>query len=458
MSEHQRSHVGIVLLRKGGLALTLVSAIVLSACSGGGGAAAPNASAGGGCEPAAAGEVVHLTFTSWIPDFQQVVDLWNSENPNIQVDYTEVPEGSSGTYQNYLNQIKSGQTDDLGFIGYETLPTFLVQGGLKNFYDCPGVADAKAQFLDSVWNLTSLGEANTTYALGLDYGPDALYYRKDLFDAAGISVPTTWDEFLAAAQTIKQDNGHIMNIDASGCPTFWPTLFQQSGAHWFSRNDNSWNVNLAGDDSKRAADYIQGLVDEELVTTYPCFQDEFTKAYNTGEIWATLGGPWMTSLLASVAPDTSGNWQVAPIPQWEAGENRVPAWGGAAMAMFSGSAHPYEASQFAIWATTSPEALALDNVNGGLYPPIRDVVSKVDVMQEGVAFYGNQKVWEVFDEAANNVTTDWTWGPTMTQVNADLSNEMAKAFAGDQTVFEALKAIQQKTLDAMAAEGIQTSQ
>ena len=30
-----------------------------------------------------------------------------------------------------------------------------------------------------------------------------VYYRKDLFEANGISVPTTWDEFVAACATLK---------------------------------------------------------------------------------------------------------------------------------------------------------------------------------------------------------------------------------------------------------------
>ncbi|MDR1799350.1 MAG: extracellular solute-binding protein, partial [Bifidobacteriaceae bacterium] len=283
------------------IAVLTLSVASLAACGGSGdggsgssGTAASGAGTTGGeatgagtCQPA--GEPVTITFTSWIPQFQEIVDLWNSTHPDIQVQYTEVPEGSSGTYQNYMNQIKSGKTDDLAFIGYETLPSFLVQGGLRDFSDCAGVMEAKEQFLDSVWDLTSIGDPNAVYALGVDYGPDALYYRTDLFADAGIEVPTTWDEFYQAGQQIHDLGGHIMNVDAAGCPTFWPTLFQQSGAQWFSRDEESWTVNLAGDDSKQAADYLQKLIAEDLVTTYACFGDEYTKAYNTGEIWTTPG-------------------------------------------------------------------------------------------------------------------------------------------------------------------------
>ncbi|MDR1798674.1 MAG: hypothetical protein LBR19_02125, partial [Bifidobacteriaceae bacterium] len=116
--------------------------------------------------------------------------------------------------------------------------------------------------------------------------------------------------------------------------------------------------------------------------------------------------------------------------------------------------HPYEAAQFAIWVTTATEALELDNVNGGLYPPLKDAVAKVPAMQTGVEFYGGQNVWELFDDAALHIPPGWVWGPTMTQVNQDLSDEMSKVFQGQQTVYEALGVIQTKTIDTMEAQGL----
>ena len=41
------------------------------------------------------------------------------------------------------------------------------------------------------------------YAVPFSYYQWGVYYRKDIFDANGISVPTTWDEFVAACATLK---------------------------------------------------------------------------------------------------------------------------------------------------------------------------------------------------------------------------------------------------------------
>ncbi len=40
----------------------------------------------------------------------------------------------------------------------------------------------------------------------------ALYYRKDLFDKAGLSVPKTWDEYAEDAVKIKALGGNITNF------------------------------------------------------------------------------------------------------------------------------------------------------------------------------------------------------------------------------------------------------
>ena len=37
----------------------------------------------------------------------------------------------------------------------------------------------------------------------------AMYYNKDILDAAGVEVPTTWDELKAACEKIKETNPDV---------------------------------------------------------------------------------------------------------------------------------------------------------------------------------------------------------------------------------------------------------
>jgi multiple sugar transport system substrate-binding protein len=434
--------------KRAGIALATLTAggLVLSGCGASGGSDADADE----CEPAPDGEQVTLTLSTWIPNFQETVDLWNSENPDIQVDYTEVTQGNQGTYQAYLNQIQAGNSSDMGYLDYDVIPTFRVQDGLYNIYECAGVLDHKDRYMDAIWNMTTLGEEEGLYGLGLDFTPTSLFYRADLFEEAGIAIPTNWDEYYEAAKAVRATGSYIANLPAWG--SFWPTNWMQAGENWFSLEDGEWRVEIdrGGDE---IAEFLQRLIDEDLVTSYPLFQDEYSKALNEGAIWSQLGGTWGVALIPVTAADTSGNWRVAKMPTFE-GSDSISAWGGAALSVFKGTEHPYEASQFLIWATSDPDALALNSSRGGLYPPIKDIVAEVPAMQEPAPFFGGQRVFEELASWSGDVTPDWTWGPTMVQVNADLESEMAKALSGEQTVADALAVVQQKTVDAIKAQGL----
>ncbi len=67
-----------------------------------------------------------------------------------------------------------------------------MQGGLEDIGACAGISDAKKDFSSGLWNQVTFGESKSVYAVPQDSGPMALYYRKDLFEKAGLSVPETW--------------------------------------------------------------------------------------------------------------------------------------------------------------------------------------------------------------------------------------------------------------------------
>ena len=58
-----------------------------------------------------------------------------------------------------------------------------------------------------------------TYAVPYYAGSKFVFYRKDLFEKAGLEVPTTMDEFVDAAVTLKQANpeaGELLRLLAPG--------------------------------------------------------------------------------------------------------------------------------------------------------------------------------------------------------------------------------------------------
>jgi len=429
--------------------VALLSALTLAGCTSGG------AGGTGGTDTAAcapADGAVTLDFTSWIPGIEDVVAMWNDENPDIQVNVQTGPNGNSGTYQSFFSQLKAGNAPDLGQIEYDALSSFRVQDGLEDLAACEDVVAAESEFIPWTWGQVTLGTENSVFGIPQDSGPMALFYRADLFEANGIAVPTTWDEYKAAAEKIRALGGYITNFSTSDINQFAGFVWQANG-DWFADNGDQWTVDLTGPESTTVADYWQGLLDSDLVATYPAWTEEWNNAYNSGEVWTWNSAVWGANSISSGAPDTAGDWAVAPSPQWQAGEQSSGNWGGSSIAVFKGSEHLYEATKFALWLNTSDEALTALNESANIYPATTAGLS-LPSLQEGVDFYGGQKIYDVFAEAAAQVNPDFVWGPTMTQTYADVSDGFQKAVTGQGTLLEALQSAQESTIATLQAQSI----
>jgi len=429
-------------------ALGIVAAISLTGCAAGSGSDSTDGAVD--CTPAEG--KVELSYTSWIPGIETVVDMWNEENPDIQVTVQTGPNGNGGTYKNFFNQLSAGNAPDLGQIEYDALPNFRVQDGLTDLASCANVLDSKADFIDWTWNQVTFGEEDAVYAIPQDTGPMAMYYRKDLFEKAGIAVPTTWDEYAAAATAIRAQGGYITNFPQNDVNWFAGLVWQADGS-WFSNEGEAWDVTLTSPESEKVADYWQTLISDDLVSKVPAWTDEWNNAYNTGSDWTWISAVWGANSISSGAPDTTGNWAVAPMPQWNAGDEKAGNWGGSSTAVLKGSEHPYEAAQFALWLNTDPDALTALNKEANLYPATKDGLS-LPVLSEGVEFYGNQTIYDVFADAANQTNADFTWGPTMTQTYADVADGFGEALGGSGTLNDALSTGQTKTIAALEAAAI----
>ncbi|MCT9818827.1 extracellular solute-binding protein [Microbacterium sp. W1N] len=428
--------------------VALLSALALSSCAAGDSTAGTDASAD--CAPSD-GKVT-LEFTSWIPGIEDVVAMWNDENPDIQVKVQTGPNGNSGTYQSFFNQIKAGNAPDLGQIEYDALSSFRVQDGVENLAACEDVVAAESEFIPWTWGQVTLGTSDGVYGIPQDSGPMALFYRSDLFEQNGIAIPTTWEEYKEAAVKIRALGGYITNFSTADINQFAGFVWQDGGT-WFGNDGDAWTVDLAGDKSAQIADYWQELLDEDLVATVPAWTEEWNNAYNSGEVWTWNSAVWGANSISSGAPDTAGAWSVAPLPQWSAGGAAAGNWGGSSIAVLKGSEHVYEAAKFALWLNTSDEALTALNTSANIYPATTAGL-KLPALQEGVEFYGGQKIYDVFAEAAEQVNPDFVWGPTMTQTYADVSDGFQKAVTGQGTLLDALTAAQESTVSTLKSQSI----
>jgi multiple sugar transport system substrate-binding protein len=225
-------------------------------------------------------------------------------------------------------------------------------------------------------------------------------------------------------------------------------LLWQNNANMYSYSDDKWHVTVESDKSKQVADYWQKLIDDKLVRTdLANGSTQMFAAYQNNQMATQIGAAWGYTGMRDNLPDQAGKWSIVPMPTWGADGNSGD-WGGSTVAFMKGGKHLYEAAEFNTWLNTDPDALAMANDVGGLYPASTDGLD-MPALSKGVPYYNNEKIFDVFAASSKKVDTDFSWGPTQKTVNLALQDAMSKAVAGDGKLTDALAAAQASALKSM---------
>jgi multiple sugar transport system substrate-binding protein len=230
-----------------------------SAPAGGGGAAA------GTCPPSAQGQQITMWSPLTGPDGDEMTALANQfsqENAQgIKVTHTAQPE-----YLQKLNTAAAGGSlPDMTVIRAGDIGEMVVRNVLKPMSDealnaASGADTLEGQFTEAVWNAGEI-EGNR-YAVPLDIHPLVLYYNKDMFQQAGITMPTdrpmTKDEFEQAVNTLTKDGIAGVAIGTAFQTGAWfQGLLRQFGGQLTDENGTKATYN--SEQGVQAATYIHDL-------------------------------------------------------------------------------------------------------------------------------------------------------------------------------------------------------
>ncbi|MGW8482635.1 ABC transporter substrate-binding protein [Microbacterium sp. NPDC055903] len=392
---------------------------------------------------------VTLTYWSWSSQAQNFVDTFNASHPDIQVDLKVV--SGDTAYQNLFNALKAGTAPDLAMVEYQALPNVRLQDGLEDVSACDPVSDLSDRIYPWTYEQVSLG-TDALYAAPVDTAPLALFYRTDVFEAAGLDAPTTWEEYREVAQQLDTSGVPVASF-APGDMNLLLSLMWQAGAAPFQYEGDTFTFDMTDEAAVTVADYWQGLIDDGLVNTSlePFSPDQF-KAWNDGAIATIVGPVWMSRVLATNAPDSAGKWAVAPLPQWDAGAPASANMGGSSAAVIAGTEHPYEAAVFLDWISSSAEAAPIVYQAGGL--PASDLDGDDEQLSAPNPFYAEQPILEVFTESSAIVGTNWNWAPNITNVTQYMKDALAEAMGGGGTLTDALAATQERAADDLRDQGV----
>ncbi|WP_326566101.1 ABC transporter substrate-binding protein [Amycolatopsis rhabdoformis] len=393
-----------------------MTALSVAACGGGGG------SSSGGDIPAAAGPNEHVeltlaTFTEF--GYEALIPEYERLHPNIKITHRKT--GQGGPYaQDMMTKLAAGAgLADVQAVEEGHLSDILAKS--SKFYDLTqiGPADASAdRWLP--WKYDAGKDKNgKLIGYGTDIGPDAMCYRKDLLQQAGLpsdpaSVKTmfaTWDSYFAAGAQYAQKTGKA---------------WFDSAAQNFNAMVNQLPVGYLDKSDKLTVESNQGIKDAWTKVTDAVAKGEsakltaFSNEWNSGfrqSAFATKVCPaWMLGVVKEQAgPENAGKWAVTDAFPGGGGN-----WGGSYLTVPTQSKHPREAAALAAWLT-APEQQLKAFAAKGTFPSQVKALESPELLSTTDAYFGDAKVGELFAAQAKKVTQAQYKGPNDGQIQENVT-------------------------------------
>ena len=325
------------------LAIPLLIALVVAACS-------PGAGGGGGSSNTAI--TVAAVGNPQMEDLQKLVPEFEKDHANIKVKIVILPENQLRQQVTQDVATHSGRYD-LSMIGTYEVPLWAKNGWIENLgtyvqktssYQpddlIPGVAKALS-YNGSLYAVPFYGESSF------------LMYRKDMLQQAGVTLSQspTWDEVANAARKVNNPSKGVAGICLRGLPGWGEqlapldTVVNTFGGRWF---DEQWNAQLTSPKFKAAVNFYVNLIKTagEPGAANAGF-GECLNAYNGGKVamWydATVGASNFTGDAAANSGYALAPMKEKPYSGW------LWAW---SLGMPTTSTKKDAAWAFASWATS----------------------------------------------------------------------------------------------------------
>lgn len=350
-----------------------------------------------GCGSGGPGQQSGSTATMWSitsgdqPVIASAVNSWNREHPDKKI---TVEFFASDAYKSKIRTaVGAGQAPTLIFNWTGGVLDSYVDAGAVE--DLSGLVSKKPEVTDRY--LPSVMKNGVidgkTYALPMNkINPSLIYYNKDIFAAAGVQPPTTWDELVAAVPKLKAQG---VAPFALGGQSKWPELIwleylidRQGGSGIFERiakgEADAWSDPAVKD----ALTKIQQLVDagafqEGFASTASNSGSELALLY-TGKAAMSLQVSSQYQTMKKGAPDFIAGDKLGyfPFPKVAGGKGDPSYVVGTPSNFFSVSSKASDAQKDNAKEFLATELFDDEYVGGiigtGAVPPLKGVDSKLD--------------------------------------------------------------------------------
>lgn len=383
-----------------------------------------------------------ITYWSWTPSAQAQVAAFEKAYPKVTVKLVNA--GTNTTeYTKLQNAVKAGSgAPDVAQVEYYAISQFALGKALVDLKQY-GFDSLKSDYTPGPWNAVNVG--GQLVGLPQDSGPMALFYNKAVFDKYGLTVPKTWDEYVADAKKLHAADPTKYITSDSGDPGFATSMIWQAGGRPFSASGSKVSINLQDDGTKKWTSTWNQLVQGKLLSTIPGWSDDWFKALGNGTIATLVTGAWMPGVLESSVKDASGDWRVAPTPTYDGTATNSENGGGAQVVMKQ-SKNPALAAGFLKWLNNDPASIKVFLASGGFPSTTKDLNSS-DFLASAPDYFGGQKINEVLVQGAKDVQTGWQYLPYQVYANSIFGDTVGQSYSSNGDLNSGLQAWQKSLVD-----------
>jgi multiple sugar transport system substrate-binding protein len=433
-------------------AVGVVLATGLAACGSSGNAAPATGSGAAGDSTAAIAAALRkpatLTFWAWAPQSKDIVRAFEKKYPKVKVNLVNAGTGTD-EYTKLQNAIKAGSGPDVAQIEYYALPQFALPGDLANL-DSYGLGSLRSNFSPAVWDSVSAG--GSLVGLPQDTGPMALFYNKKVYDKYKLPVPATWAQFTADAKKLHAANPKEYITNDTGDPGFTTSMIWAAGGHPYAVSGTK-NVTIDLNDSASAkfANLWNPLIRGGLVAPITSWTSQWYQGLANGSIASLVTGGWMPVDLESGVPAGKGDWRVAPMPQWTAGQGANSENGGSSDAVLKSSKNPLAAVGFLEFMDSGPGAQM--SANSGDFPAANSILDSSSFLSTAPAYFGGQKINTVLSQSAKEVLPGWSYLPFQVYANSIFPDTAGQAYTKNVSLSAGLMAWQKASASYGTQQG-----
>jgi len=296
-----------------------------------------------------------------------------------------------------------------------------------------GAGKVESEYLPWKWKLGITPE-NKMMAFPMDTGPTALFYRRDIFERAGLptepadvaAAAPDWNSYIELGKKLKQAvPGSVITDNIT---SVFDYALSQLPKRWMTPDGRYIG---ADDHIKNAWDLAIRVVKEGLSANAQGGSTDANAVITNGRLVAFMGAVWWAQLgPKNAAPATKGNWRVTSAPGGPG--NR----GGSFLGITKYCKDPEAAMAFIIWLESAKNQAEsfLDPV---LFPSTP--ASYTDSRLTGPdPFFGGQRIVDVFAESAKKYPGAY-FSPYDTIIRTPIAAELVNVEIGSKSSDRAWK-------------------